>query len=365
MGGINSNKPPAPTRIPFEQEYHKNRPAFRATGMGLMVDLPNNVTVALTKNNANGILEPLVGIGDSPPEATIQYLFIDSISTEWSLSGSLGQSQEARSFYPRNMIQGDLVITGTMPNQYEYDKLVEFVLNHQKDVVQKTDVQYGNDALLQVKGLKFTFVTPEGRRDTTYHHGPRLIGTQFVIVITNIKAGHERFKFAPSYTLTCKVIDDRFYGLNEGEEAVIEVLEDQSDYMKMFGQYVNPSPREQPNFLLEPNTQRPKSIGTAGISDASDRSANDFAPGDINSVPQKWHAAIAASAPALTDPTVGNQIKQKYPNAFPPDPGKQYFAAFMNNQKPLQDNSGNWILRIKYRNPPNGSNTESVPIDNP
>lgn len=272
MGGVNSNRPPDPTRVAFEKSTHELRSQFRATGKGLMITLPDNAAIAVNQYNCNGILRVLHAEGDTSTPDILQYLFVDNIKTGWKLSGSTGQAQMARTFFPRNLSQDDLIISGTMPNQHEYDKLVVFVEDHQKQILEKTDTLFGQD-LLQVRGVEFTYVVPEARVNDTYHHGPRLIGTQFVVAITGIKAGHERFKFAPAYTLTCKVIDDRFYGLNEGEDAIIESLPEDfhtvdplrnTSGILVFGNYYNPTPQEPVNYSIEVSTQRPRGVGTAG-----------------------------------------------------------------------------------------------------
>jgi hypothetical protein len=118
-----------------------------------------------------------------------------------------------------------------MANQYEYDLLVEFVEKHQRRMLTQTLVP--SNSPVQVVGADFLLFRPqnnpwavqEAMYDTVYltrsnftmiptaapgvlAKGAETNKFHVLLAITNLEAGHERFMFAPAFTLTANVIWD-------------------------------------------------------------------------------------------------------------------------------------------------------------
>jgi hypothetical protein len=109
-----------------------------------------------------------------------------------------------------------------------------------------------------------------------------------------------------------------------------------------------------------------------GSSGPVDCNAGGFQPGDWNSVPAAFKAAIEAHAPNRSHPGVCGS----YPNAHPSDPNKEFFGqfAYTDGKAALctgadlgpQGGSqypGHMCIGVKYRNPPDSGDTRVIPID--
>lgn len=210
-------------------QAHAQPPAFRATGKGFANKLPNCPANA---NNSNG---SLTNKATSQKVADLykMYLFIDAIQTGWALAGDYGQGQFGRVFYPRNLSQDELVIEGTVANNYEYDRLVRFVEHHhntqfssQIAVAQSLN---GND---QYPGVDFSLYRPVNSSIRTF------TPLKYGVVITDMSAGAQRFQFARTFSLQCKVIYDylqRPYHLEQGINTIIT-------RQQIYGSASNPNP---------------------------------------------------------------------------------------------------------------------------
>ncbi len=177
--------------------------SFSATGLGLNVNKPD---FAADASNANGSLTQ-TGFKAPAGRSWLEkiYLFVDSIESGYNLAGVTGQAHTSRSFYPHSLSQDSLIIKGQMTNQFEYDKLVEFVQNHHPFILKNTtELITKGDQFdpVQVRKVVFRLFPREGN---TYHH---LVPVTLDVVIERMDAGHERFMFAPAFTLTCKVVWD-------------------------------------------------------------------------------------------------------------------------------------------------------------
>lgn len=186
-------------------------PAFRATGMGYFNKLPR---FPADEKIANAyLINKAVGPNDTNRKI---YLFVDATETGWQVSGSTTQTQGSRSFYPRNLSQDQLIIQGTVANQYEFDRLAVFVRHHQHSQfstfamsIDTTD-QHGN-----YPACDFALFRPQ-MDQALNTHAPLHYG----LVIENMEVGHERFKNFPTYELVCKVTYDYLEDKNDLDQAI-------------------------------------------------------------------------------------------------------------------------------------------------
>jgi len=211
---------------------HGQPPAFYATGKPGPVNYP---IFPARPGNANGSLTQKGSTPSMAKHLQKLYLFVDGIKTSWQLAGTFAQTEKSRTFYPKSFSQSALVITGSMANQYEFDLLVEFVQNHHHTIGSVDDEILGDGTGLnpvQVNSATFMLFHPLGGH--TYRHIPKTnvgkgtgehepvgldaVGNPFSenkrtgymaeLAILNIEAGHERFVYAPAFTLTCQVLND-------------------------------------------------------------------------------------------------------------------------------------------------------------
>lgn len=198
-------------------------PPFRATGKGWFNTLPDFPASA---KNANGCL---LNQGADPTQGTLYktYLFVNGIETGWQLAGERAQTVTSRSFYPRNLTQDEMSIYGQMANQHEFDRLVEFVLHHQHTILKADDV------LDEIPAVRFTLFRPVAGR--TFDHFRAL---SYQVAVTDIEAGAERFKNAPEFRITCKVLNDYLQTKPEVQDQFSRKI----DYKSIFGDYTNPDP---------------------------------------------------------------------------------------------------------------------------
>lgn len=184
---------------------------FRATGKGLSNRLPD---YPANEHNGNGLLEntsPSLIAGE--PDKKL-WLFVTGLQTGWKVAGAHVQTQQSRTFNPQHLMQDELVIMGQVANQYEYDRIVQFVTRHH------VTAQAGT----QLSGYERT--TGHGGAPVSFRVVPYLSGTgagNRAIVskahgatppihvegyITEIAAGAERFTTARPFELKIKVTED-------------------------------------------------------------------------------------------------------------------------------------------------------------
>jgi hypothetical protein len=344
-------------RIPFYKKGSVDRkPPFRATGRGLMVDKPS---FKATEYNANAVLTATIQAPVGAAYLEKFYLFVTRVATGWTLSGEHGQTLSSRAFYPRNLSQTDLVIEGICPSQHEYDKLVEFVQAHHLRIVGMEAAQETFETPNQTNSVNFRMARP-GNRANTYRHAPRI---DWDVAITSVSSGHERFVFAPTFQLTCKVLNDK---LQPAADVEFDIMRD-LDYAQVFGDMFNPLPQGaiQITGQLPHNTQLKRLLNTSGAGGGGGggRGGLDQSPG---SPPDPaWAGPIAAAAEALSNPAAGDPIKKQFSGCIPPDPGRQYMAydgiSKGNGPHGVEIVDGNKI-RVKYRDPPGAGNTIHVTV---
>lgn len=232
----------------FYGQWHYQPDPWRPTGKGLNVSNPGLVA---TEFNANACL---INRGTAPGEDTAKiYLYVDTAETAWTVSGEYGQAHDARTWYPRNLKQDDLVLTGYVPNQTEYDRLVRFVQRHHYTALHGAD--YNNNWFHFVDFLLFqpfnshtfnyfpiTDTTTSLQQQDFSQKLAKHAGLNYGVVIVDIDAGHERFQFAPGFTLTCKVTDDRRSSSANAVAALYQTNARSIDYTQIFGSFSSADP---------------------------------------------------------------------------------------------------------------------------
>lgn len=199
---------------------------FRATGHGFHNKLPN---VQASAADASAKMTDLIS------GSTI-YLYATGVSTSWSLAGSASQTQSRRTFYPQHLVQGNVIVKGIMPNQYQYDRLVEFVESHHHNVLglrssnspifgtgitgnpfnslggaNQNAGDVGVEFMLMPEAIdvSWTGSVDEGRQPTI-PKGPYRIKEPMHVagLITEIRAGAQRFVNSPVFEISLKVTRD-------------------------------------------------------------------------------------------------------------------------------------------------------------
>ncbi|MEM3008433.1 MAG: hypothetical protein QXU32_01715 [Nitrososphaerales archaeon] len=368
-------------------------PSFYATGKGLAVNQPD---ITLGPQNANASLE-IVSAPEIPGASHLRkiYLLVTGVSTNWSISGTYGQSELSRSWYPRNLTQGDFIINGVTINQHHYDLLVEFVQNHHRTLLEGVYDRIDSEIGMYVPSVTFTMWSNKYAKSINAMVPSEIFDPvdptrlRIELVISSIQAGHERFRFAPEYQLNCKVINDKL----SSDASVETEIADMLDYEEIFGKGIQITPTGQEFDGDVPSTTKQykprkvrNSTGQTAIlgrgsflyssgADAHSRAQGQWEPG---TPPAKWKDAIAAQAPPLSDP---DKLKARFPNWEPPnksacvppwDGTRQYFGEIKDEGRIFgkgYDQTGTVDsgckdkdphIHVKYRNPPNAGNT--IPV---
>lgn len=298
-------------------------------------------------------------------------LWVMGLEQIHELAGSTAQAKTYQHFYPRSYFPGAMMITGRVRNQKMYDDLAEFIRGHQLALVNNPVLESGLSGSLTnrpgretIPLLEFNF--PE----------ENLLLTGW---ITPFEAGAKRFNVAPEYTLTFVIASDR-HSTNDSINASFAVrgwwsgafldfdlngpinssltTKDPKSKRVDVGQYKWPDTPPDPAQLSAAPLLVQLASGSGGGTGGGG-GGGDYSAGNISEVPSAYHSAIAARAEQI-DPG-GAAIKALWPNAFPSDPNKQYYASWQNNQA-VAVNNGQRQIYIKYRNPPNSSNTVWVTI---
>ena len=197
-----------------------NAPGFRATGRGYFNAIPN---APATQANSNLHL-----VNSDLPVNNFNrdiWIYCTGISTGWSVAGDYGQSAAARTFYPKNLSQDEIQIEGVVANQYEYDRLVEFTIQHHRSMLDTFDHDTDPNTPAQNNGplelRLYPYLIDTGKRtrkgEIVYREvygglpGAGVAGTNGVKlqgVISGIDAGHDRFVNAKSFQFSFRVTYD-------------------------------------------------------------------------------------------------------------------------------------------------------------
>lgn len=159
--------------------------AYQPIDQGYRVKSPNRPpdNNGRRANGANGFLENANGqrVG----------LWVNEITADFELAGSLAQSAMQRDFYPHNFTQPKLSIGGQTTNNYEYNRLADFVRQSQLDAL---------DMATNGFILKFVCVQPDDVRqpvrETMRGRHQHISIDGFV---ATIKKGGTRFVTAHTY----------------------------------------------------------------------------------------------------------------------------------------------------------------------
>lgn len=224
---------------------------FTATGRGYFNKLPSLQADART---GNAILENTA----LPANHKLRkiYLFCTGVSTGWNVDGSYGQAIDARIFYPRGVTQDELSIRCVVANQYEYDRVVDFIQQHHASTVGNATVNISRNAPAASGGTPLDFklfryripVSTDASGQIQYrtiHDSMHYEG-----FVPSIEAGHERFVNAIQFNIPLKISND-FIGNNFTQTALLNSAL-QNRYLQHFGQaYRPPTPKEEVDLQAE------------------------------------------------------------------------------------------------------------------
>lgn len=151
-------------------------------------------------NGANAFLEDSRGnrIG----------MWVNDISADFSLAGSTAQGPTRRDFYPHNFTQPSVKIKGQTTNNYEYNRLAEFIRHTHRDAL-----SVSSDGVI----VSFVLLTPDSVRQPAR---PIMRGRHRTVELTGFvrasKRGATRFVTAQDYELEFVVLAaNRLLGLED------------------------------------------------------------------------------------------------------------------------------------------------------
>jgi hypothetical protein len=209
-----------------------NANIFDAKGWGYFNRLPNRIVP--TEQNATAVLVNKMIMDDASPWQK-RPLWITAISTGYNLSMNYGQGPQGRTTYPHNLQQSNIVLTGITPNQYEYDKIVEFCTRANHNILNFKDpggLQNGVPAI-ELRLYNYFYDQRSWALNNAQHTEQRTQeyeGWLYDVAIENIEAGHERFKNAREYQISCVVIDDHLQDRTSVEDDIYNTL--YNDYIQ-------------------------------------------------------------------------------------------------------------------------------------
>lgn len=149
------------------------------TGLGPAVSMPGRRTVNGRKGNAYF----------QHQSGKELHLWLTDITAGFQIGGSFAQSARIRDFFPRNFMQPAFTLVGTATNQEEYGNIAEFARS-----TQLTSLHDNTTAQL-IKLFIDPGTNPPGQPERHYR------GYQLEGYITSVDRRHERFIYAPQYTI--------------------------------------------------------------------------------------------------------------------------------------------------------------------
>lgn len=131
-------------------------------------------------------------------------LWIWEVEVAFSLGGVTGQSHHRRQFFPRNLTQPTLLLKGTAPNNFQYNRLASFVRTSQEQALGaasfKTGRAFTDGSVVPTTQLHLRSGKAFGRKD-----GRTTRGTHKAWVcegyIKTVAGGATRFEFAKDYEI--------------------------------------------------------------------------------------------------------------------------------------------------------------------
>lgn len=240
---------------------------FDATGRGWVNQSPHRVRANAA--NATAML-----INQARPDAPNNqiYLFLNRIETGYSLGVSFGQGPRGRQVYPLNVTQDDIIATGQCVNQHEKDLLVQFVTKHHETTISGGKNGMGQPCTLILFGYKFDTGTLNKDGSRRYH--VQFEPWKYDVYITDIDAGHERYKFAPDFTLRMAVANDYLQERVEIQADINDVLQKRYQQSLKSGGFISGA-----NSTVQTVTVKPQSdddIGNSGGPSFSDILSQEF-----------------------------------------------------------------------------------------
>lgn len=157
----------------------------------------------------NGVFFKPGSVGAGPPEKTANaylenritnkrlLLWVYDFTSDFSATGTEAQSRTRKEFYPRFFTQPRYVIKGQTPNQYEWQRLGEFIRQGMLMQVMSSAVQSNPQFEAFVLRIEGRGYATKNRNTKGGHAGWTLEG-----YIEEAPAGGERFEFAPEYEFT-------------------------------------------------------------------------------------------------------------------------------------------------------------------
>jgi hypothetical protein len=108
---------PQPPIKEFSSAHHREiYPGQNQLNRGYAVQTPK---VDPAKRNGNGRFVNQLG-------EKITF-YIEQIEANFEMAGQTAQSRSLRQFFPHNMVQPSIMVTGIAPNSYQYNRLADFV----------------------------------------------------------------------------------------------------------------------------------------------------------------------------------------------------------------------------------------------
>lgn len=118
------------------------------------------------------------------------------------LAGQEYQSKLFKHFYPRSYSPGDMMVTGRVPYQNDYDNLAEFIRSHQITMMGQpglSNIADGNSSStlsLMILGIPSEGIEVSG-------------------IVKQFQAGAKRFNVAPEFQFNFFIVQDRHSTLTE------------------------------------------------------------------------------------------------------------------------------------------------------
>lgn len=190
------------------QTYIDPKSIFEANGRGYFNRLPD---FPADSTNANAVLINKKLVDNQ--QADRHYIFCVGVHTGWTVQGSYGQGANSRYFYPRSLMQDELLIRCAVANQFEYDRLVHFLHTHHIRAL--NDKKRGIPLEFKLFGKTVETAVNGVRALRTLHDGMHYSG-----FATSIQAGHDRFINAPVMEIVVKVGED-FLNVNSVQEGLL------------------------------------------------------------------------------------------------------------------------------------------------
>lgn len=234
INGVNKKKTTESASASFRAPASGNPPPFRATGRGWFNKYPN---FAANSHNANASMTN-IATSKSNDDLYKIWLFVDAVQTGWKLAGETAQGQLGRIFYPRNLTQDQFSIEGTCANQFEFDKIAQFVQHHHYSQMQPQGLVAQSLDGNSYPAVDFALFKPAA--SGTFDGFTPL---KYAVVIEDFQAGHERFKNVPTYQITCKVVYDYLAPRYKIQQDIKSRIKRQ----QVFGNATNPKPSTNSN----------------------------------------------------------------------------------------------------------------------